>query len=290
MQAGLTLLWTLRLPLIQSTSPAALVAATLQEALGNRISDYTYVDFCAGAGGPTPFIEQNLNRRLGFSKSADYEGKVDIQNANRSLRSRHVNGIQQRRLESSNVDFILTDIAPHLEAWGEAAKRSHNLHYIPTPVDASDAPSDLLELLPKSGKKRKVFRLFNLAFHHFDDPLATKIVQNSIETSDGFGIFELQARTFSSLLTITLMWPLLLLISPFYFWRSPGHLFFTYVVPVIPFVLVFDGYVSSLRTRSAEEVLVMINKGGGVKGWEFDSGSECHTFPIGEMTWFIGIK
>ena len=181
---------------------------------------------------------------------------------------------------------MLTDIHPHLEAWTEAAKKSDHLHYVARSVDAGNAPRDLLA----SRGEGKVFRMFNLAFHHFDDELADKILRNSMDTAEGFGIFELQARTVSSLLMVLLIGPLMMVITPFYFWRSPGHLFFTYVVPVIPFVLVADGIVSSLRTRSAEEVMAMVGKGRGVEGWRFESGSECHTWPIGEMSWIVGLR
>lgn len=273
-QAGLTLLWTLKLPVVQASSPAALVAKTIHRVLGDNISDYTYVDFCAGAGGPTPFIEKDLNARLRHTNSDGHVNDADDSN--------------------NGIDFVLTDIAPHLEAWEEAAKRSDNIHYISTSVDAANAPRDLLKPFSKTGSefkaKQKVFRLFNLAFHHFEDPLAAKILQNSIDTSDGFGIFELQGRTFSSMITMSLMWPVLLLVSPFYFWNSPGHLFFTYIIPIIPFVIVVDGYTSSLRTRTADEIMALISRNGSVPGWEFRSGSECHSWPTGEMTYFIGIK
>lgn len=84
---------------------------------------------------------------------------------------------------------------------------------------------------------------------------------------------------------------LFLLITPFYFWRSPGHLFFTYVIPVIPFVLVFDGYVSSLRTRSSEEVQALMKEcGASCDDWLVRSGHEVHTYPTGYLTWFMGVK
>ena len=188
------------------------------------------------------------------------------------------------------MDFVLTDIAPHLDAWKEAAVQSNRLHYVAQPVDAANAPKDLLKSLPKERSRRKVFRLFFLAFHHFDDPLARKIIRNSLATSDGFAIFELQARTVSSLVTVSLIWPLLLLVSPFYYWRSPGQLFFTYIIPIIPFVLVFDGYISSLRTRTAGEILKMAERGSIARDWGFRSGNEVHTWPCGEMTWFMGTK
>jgi len=84
---------------------------------------------------------------------------------------------------------------------------------------------------------------------------------------------------------------LMLVITPFYFWRSPGHLFFTYIIPVIPFVLVFDGIISSLRTRSAEEVQALMRKcGASADGWTVRSGQEQHTWPTGYMTWVMAIK
>lgn len=104
-------------------------------------------------------------------------------------------------------------------------------------------------------------------------------------------IFELQERTASSLFTVCLLWPLMLLTSPFYFWRSPGHLFFTYIVPIIPFVLVFDGLVSSLRTRTPEEIQEMMKRSGAnCDGWQVKSGYEVHTWPTGHVTWIIASK
>src|SRR4051794_2136832 len=105
-------------------------------------------------------------------------------------------------------------------------------------------------------------------------------------------IFELQSRTISSFITIMLLGLLLFLISPFYFWRSPGHLFFTYIIPIIPFVVVFDGFISSVRTRTADEVLALVKEGNinedKLQGWRIVSGEEVHTWPIGWMGWVVG--
>ena len=142
-------------------------------------------------------------------------------------------------------------------------------------------------------KGQKIMRLFSLAFHHFDDDLAAKVLQNTIETSDGFCIFELQSRHLSSFVTVSLLWPLAMLCTPFYFFDCPGHLFFTYLVPIVPFVWVFDGYVSCLRTRQPEEVLALAKKGVGEEElgkWEFRSGRECHMWPFGWLYWIIATK
>lgn len=132
------------------------MARVLANVLRSRISNYVYVDFASGAGGPTPFIEKDLNAQL------LKDGKQE-------------------------VDFVLSDISPHIEAWQALSKKSENLHYIPTSIDASDAPTKdvLLKDVPNT-KSKGVMRLFSLAFHHFDDDLAKKILKNTIETSDGF--------------------------------------------------------------------------------------------------------
>lgn len=104
-------------------------------------------------------------------------------------------------------------------------------------------------------------------------------------------IFELQERTVDSILTMFLLGFLMFFVTPFYFWRSPGHLFFTYIIPIIPFVVVFDGIVSSLRTRTAEEVQEMMAQcGASTEGWTFKSGHEQHTYPTGYLTWIIATK
>lgn len=105
-------------------------------------------------------------------------------------------------------------------------------------------------------------------------------------------IFEITERTASSLFTSTIMGPLtFMFISPFYFWRSPAHLFFTYILPIVPAVFAFDGLISSLRTRTPEEVLALVKKSGvDADGWNIRYGRVYHAEPIGSVTWIIGTK
>lgn len=177
-QSCLTLAWTFQAPLLQETSPAKLVAGTLYDVLSDNITKYTYVDFCAGAGGPTPFIEQYLNAQLSNrnSKAGTSSGRP------RKGPATHI-----QRAKPDPVKFVLTDIHPHIPDWTDASKKSDNLSFVAKSVDAANAPSDLIEA---DGKR--VFRLFNLAFHHFDDHLAKAILKNTLETSDGFAYVALR--------------------------------------------------------------------------------------------------
>jgi hypothetical protein len=166
-------MWTFKVPLLQKRSPAELVAGTLYTVLGSSISQYTYVDFCAGAGGPTPFIEQDLNKKIMAQPP-----KTPTTPRGRVTRSNPgANGTS----ENEEVKFYLTDLHPHIPEWTEAAKKSRNLEFVARSVDAANAPKDMID-----SEGKKIFRLFNLAFHHFEDDLAKAILRNTIETADGF--------------------------------------------------------------------------------------------------------
>jgi len=175
-QSCLTLCWTFRVPVLQKASPAQLTASTLYRTLSDHVTTYTYVDFCAGAGGPTPFIEKDLNAQLSsrapsspFTTSVNSKGLVPSSPRNPTP-------------QVGAVKFVLTDLHPHIPDWTEYSKRSENLSFVSEPVDAANAPASL------NGKDgNKIFRLYNLAFHHFEDKLGMAILRNTLDTADGFG-------------------------------------------------------------------------------------------------------
>lgn len=105
------------------------------------------------------------------------------------------------------MTFVLTDLWPNPEAWKIAARRSGGgVRFISEPVDAGKAPGKEVLLgaargyegeSEKEEKKgeygvgeevegRKVFRMFNLAFHHFDDEGAKRLLGDAMG-SDAIG-------------------------------------------------------------------------------------------------------
>ncbi|CAI0641235.1 unnamed protein product [Colletotrichum noveboracense] len=259
-QEGLHATWVNKFPVLQTASPAHIAAQILQRTLGTRLSSYTFIDFCAGSGGPTPAIERAVNRHLTAQKQP-------------------------------NVDFVLTDLWPNPESWARAAAKSEHIGYEPKSVDAANAPRDLLA--GYRGKDKKIFRLFNLAFHHFDDPLAKAILKNTLETSDGFAIFELQGRDLYSIILPAILGIGVFLLAPLHAWKlgSLNALIFTYLVPILPFVLVFDGYISALRTRTPDEVEALMRScGARMEGWEVRSGKDAHIHGLGYVNWIVAEK
>jgi hypothetical protein len=162
---------------MQKASPAKLVASTIYRTLNDKVTNYTYVDFCAGAGGPTPFIEKDLNAQLSMQANT---GSTAAESSSSNAESCPTQGTLQTG--NGGVQFVLTDIHPHIPDWTNASKKSANLSFISDPVDATNAPADLVR-----GEGKKVFRLYNLAFHHFGDELGSNILRNTLETADGFG-------------------------------------------------------------------------------------------------------
>lgn len=294
------------------------MARKLQEKYGDALGDYTVVDFCSGAGGPTVEIERAVNLERGGGGSlvgeeavVEEEEEEDGEEEKSKMMMNGISDIQRRKDALAAVEFVLTDLHPHTSAWREAVKLSDHLHYVPSPIDASAAPPNLLSLaeppLPSSSSSsssstssadqkngKKQLHIFSLAFHHFDKPLALRILKNILSTSHAFCIFELQARTLDSLIVVTMTWPLLWAFSWYHFWGNWDLLFWIYIVPIVPFVVVFDGWVSSLRTRWGDEVRDLILEAGGEgelgEGWKVNWGGCKHSRPFGDALWIFGKK
>ncbi|KAI8685635.1 hypothetical protein NCS55_00236400 [Fusarium keratoplasticum] len=237
----------------RTTSTAAQMCDVITANLPGHPSEYHFVDACAGAGGPTPIFEEVLNERMAS------EGKPPI-------------------------EFLLTDLFPDLDAWKAITAKSDHISYVEKPVDATKASR-------YAARDKKELRIFSMCFHHFDDAGARKVLRSCIEESDAFMIFELTHRTPSSLITTTFV-----ILSPFvttllWWWWSPMHLFFTYIIPVVPLFFVINGYVSCLRGRTPEEMFKLIQAEGiDTTGWRFTNGETRVLPPFGTIYHFIGTK
>ncbi|KAI9791813.1 MAG: hypothetical protein M1816_003358 [Peltula sp. TS41687] len=155
-QEMLTNFWTRRIPFIQTATPAELAASVVSDAVSDlekdQDSEVVVVDFCSGGGGPVPTIERVLNTG-------------------------------RRRHHAKPLRFVLTDLYPHVEAWRTLKAESSYINYVSKSVDACNAPA---EVVTGGSEDARVFRLFCLSFHHFDDRLAKRILDDSMAKSDGF--------------------------------------------------------------------------------------------------------
>lgn len=141
-------------------------------------------------------------------------------------------------------DVCLTDKYPNSAAFEKAKARSKNkIDFLAQPVDATDIPAEL------GG-----FRTFFTAFHHFSPNQARAILDDAVARNRGIAIFEAPGRSILPLLFALLMPVVSFGLAPFLRPFTWSRMFWTYVIPVIPFVLCFDGLISCFRVYSPGEL------------------------------------
>ncbi|KAE8383526.1 hypothetical protein BDV26DRAFT_287369 [Aspergillus bertholletiae] len=245
-QTYLTALWNLRNLLVRRTA-AEVAADIIDENLPNACS-YTFVDPCAGAGGPIPAIEKALNAKYGFP-----------------------------------VKCILADLRPCVKEWEAIQKKQESISFIEDPVDATKCA----KVTP--GRE---CRVFNIAFHHFDDESAQKILSSAMQSGDAFIVFEFLQRDLTTFLfwCLTTVSPLPLLHTPPQLQRFPWCIFAPFVSGLALIPLAIDGFVSMLRTRTPEEIKDLTGKPGCVSDeWTFKHGRSRIVGPW-YLHWQLGYK
>jgi hypothetical protein len=162
------------------------------------------------------------------------------------------------------LTVILTDKYPNSRI-PIAARENHkvSLRYLSDSVDANCVPESL-----------HGFRTMFSSFHHFSRAEAIRILQNAVDHGEGIGIFEAAQPRLRRILLSTLMLVGGFATAPFIKPFRLSRLFWTYVVPVIPFVLFFDGVVSCLRAYSREQLSEMVNN-VDADGYEWDMGEDA---------------
>jgi hypothetical protein len=175
------------------------------------------------------------------------------------------------------IQIQLTDKYPNLKAFEKIAAASEgHITFRADSVDASNVPRELRGL-------RTMFS----TFHHFPPGMAAAVLQNAVSARQSVAIFEITRRAPSA---IGWMFPWALLafvytpkIRPFRWSR----LLWTYVIPLIPFVVLFDGVVSCLRTYRPQELQEII---GRLKqaDYEWQAGEYSSTAARMPITYLIG--
>jgi hypothetical protein len=141
------------------------------------------------------------------------------------------------------ADHVLTDKFPSDEL-------SARLNADPTvtclnlPVDAAGVPRSL-----------HGFRTIFSSFHHFPDTLARAVLADAVSAGEGFAMTEVTSRTIRAFATMLLMPLFALVLTPRMRPFRWSRLLLTYLLPLIPFVVLWDGLVSCVRTRTPQELL-----------------------------------
>jgi hypothetical protein len=173
------------------------------------------------------------------------------------------------------ISVCLTDKYPNQEAFERALSGSNSrIGFDPRPVHATEVPPDL-----------RGFRTMFSSFHHFAATDAREVLVNAVERRKGIAIFETARREPKIVLAICIIPFLILFLTPRIRPFRWSRLFWTYGVPVVPFVLWFDGLMSCLRSYSHEELSELVQS-LPEKGYRWKVGTQCGGFlPV---TYLIG--
>jgi hypothetical protein len=177
-----------------------------------------------------------------------------------------------------SVSVCLTDKYPNKEAFARLSSVTHQaISYHPQPVDAARVPGELLG-----------FRTMFTAFHHFSPEQARAVLADAVCQRQGIGIFEAGQRSILAIM-LTLLAPLVLLfvtpvIRPFRWSR----LLWTYLIPLVPMVTLFDGLVSCLRIYTVQELNDLV-AGLDATNYRWEIGTVKTTTTVVPVTYLIGV-
>ncbi len=150
---------------------------------------------------------------------------------------------QELSKSNSELKIILTDLYPNIEAYQYTQRQASNFDFIKTPVNALAVSDEL-----------KGVRSIFLGLHHFKPKEASAILEDAVNKMAPIMIFEAQERSLPSILAMLFSPITVLLTTPFIRPFSFGRILFTYLIPIVPLCVGWDGIVSSLRTYSVKEM------------------------------------
>lgn len=142
-----------------------------------------------------------------------------------------------------DIKIVLTDLFPNLTAFERTKNQSEIIEYLSYPIDAKNVPEQL-----------KGLRTQFLSFHHFRPDEGRMIIQNAVNSGQPLAVFEIQDRSIPSIIAMLLSPVSVVLTTPFIRPFRWGRLVFTYLIPLIPITVLWDGIVSCLRTYSVKEM------------------------------------
>ncbi len=160
--------------------------------------------------------------------------------------------------------ITLTDLFPNENALRVMADSHALFNFRRESVNALDIDPDL----------EGVRTLFS-SFHHFDASDATSIIQDAVNKQMPICIFEFTGRRLANFLvlpiTTVLLFSKLLIAKPL----TLSRLLFSYLIPLVPLIFLWDSCVSHLRSYSQAELHEIL---GNV------SNSESFDWEIGESS------
>jgi hypothetical protein len=185
--------------------------------------------------------------------------------------------VEHLREDGLEATAVLTDLYPNEKSLAAVAGRSGGqveVHH--ESVDATAVPAGL------TGCRT----LFN-ALHHFRPEAAQRILQSAVYAKQPIAAFDVSERAVPYLVGILFAPIVFALALPFlrpFDWR---WIIFTYLIPIIPLFVVWDGFVSGLRAYSTSELDAMVAAIDG-DAFEWETGRVKIGNQPAHVTYLVG--
>ncbi|MFT3767307.1 MAG: hypothetical protein QM820_17550 [Minicystis sp.] len=164
----------------------------------------------------------------------------------------------------AEVEIVLSDLYPNTVVAGQiAALGDPRLRYEPTPVDAT-----------RVGPEQSGVRTLVGSFHHLSPEAARAVLLDAAKARQPLVVFELSDNGPPLWLwwtAIPASFLLALFITPFVRPLSFRQLLFTYVLPVVPLFIAWDGAASNARTYTPDDVRELL-RGHEDAGYTWEIG------------------
>jgi hypothetical protein len=198
--------------------------------------------------GSSANLEQLLKRALAHSETAAI---VDLCSGSSGPM---LDVFQRLKAEpgGSSLKLTLTDLYPNRELAAVInGQKQSAVRYETRPVNAAAVSPELRGVRTLVG-----------SFHHMRPAIARSILQDAQASKQPICIYEISDNSFPIILwwiALPLNFIVALLITPFARPLTFRQLFFTYVVPVIPFFFAWDGAVSNARTYTLSDMAILLD-------------------------------
>jgi hypothetical protein len=162
-----------------------------------------------------------------------------------------------------DLKIVLTDFYPNIPAFEHTLTQSSVFTYHSASVNAMNVPQELTGL-----------RTQFLSLHHFRPADAVKILQNAVDSGSPIALFESQERNLKSIISMIFSPLSVIFTTPFIRPFKVGRIIFTYLIPVVPLFILWDGIVSALRTYSEAEMKALVEQVNGHENYVWEIGRQ----------------
>lgn len=173
----------------------------------------------------------------------------------------------------------LTDLYPSYRQWEEIAVLSGGM------VEPSDRPLSAPEAIRRFDGLHVMFS----GLHHFSPEELGKMIRSAVETGRTLAFFDYSRRTWLlwEALMILASLPFMILTAPLVWKFTWKRLFFTWIIPVLPLLLLVDGWISRLRAYRPEELRRILDDVPLPPGWHVEAGHDPVHAGLARVTYLI---